>query len=76
MRGEEVNQQATRPGGRAIEGSVVPASPPVVQAEAGAGLHDESSPARGGDPARSMAKDLTSLSADHWCDYEGPFLEH
>ena len=68
MRRKEVNQQGTRPRGSADEKSVLPASPPVVQAEAGAALHDESSPARRGDPARGRRKDVASVAADHWCD--------
>ena len=35
---------------------MLPASPGVVQAEAGAALHDESSPSRRGDPARGRQK--------------------
>jgi hypothetical protein len=51
-RGEEVNQRGTRPGGQAGQRAVLPAHAPGVQAEADAALHDESSPARRGDPAR------------------------
>jgi hypothetical protein len=47
-----VIQRGTRPGGSADEGSVLPAKSRVVQAEAEAALHDESSPSRRGDPAR------------------------
>jgi hypothetical protein len=47
-----VIQQETRPGGSADEGSVLPAKSRVVQAEAEAALHDESSSSRRGDPAR------------------------
>jgi hypothetical protein len=56
MCGDEVNQRGTRPGGSADEGAVLPARRPVVQAEHGTALHDESSPPARGDPARRRQK--------------------